>query len=152
MSNASNTSTAINASNVPSTVLSWGVAKWMVTAEEQGSSMSLGEVLVLPGQSHEWHNHTDSDEVVYVLSGHGAFTIGESNLIPIGPGDALHIPIGTFHDSHNTGWEPLRLLVMYSPGGPESGAPEVAHEIVPANTSLVMETSVHEPVVDEDSV
>jgi quercetin dioxygenase-like cupin family protein len=134
-----------NASDVDSTVLSWGVAKWLITAESHGSSMSLGEVLVLPGQSHEWHNHDESDEVVYVLSGHGAFTIGEGDRIPIGPGDSLHIPIGVFHDSHNTGWEPLRLLVMYSPGGPEGGAPEVAHEIVPAGDSLVMTTSVEEP-------
>jgi quercetin dioxygenase-like cupin family protein len=56
-----------SASTVESVVLPWGVAKWLITAD-QGAKMSLGEVIVLPGQSHEWHNHEDSDEVVYVIS------------------------------------------------------------------------------------
>ena len=132
-----------SANTVESVVLPWGVAKWLITAD-QGAQMSLGEVIVLPGQSHEWHNHEDSDEVVYVISGHGAFTVGEGNRIPIGPGDAIHIPVGVFHDSHNTGWAPLHLLVMYSPGGPEGTTPENAHELVPAGAALTMRTSVEE--------
>jgi quercetin dioxygenase-like cupin family protein len=135
---------AVNAEHVESVELSWGVAKWLVT-KEQGSQMTLGEVIVLPGQSHEWHNHEESDEVVYVVSGRGAFTVGEGNRIPIGPGDAIHIPVGVYHDSHNTGWAPLHLLVMYSPGGPEGGTPENAHAIHPAGAGLVMQTSVFEP-------
>lgn len=132
---------ARNAGGVDSTVLPWGVAKWLVT-DRDGSTMSLGEVIVLPGQSHEWHNHELSDEVVYVLSGHGEFTVGEGNRFPIGPGDAIHIPIAVFHDSHNTGWAPLHLLVMYSPAGPEVGTPEGPHRIAPPTESLVMTTSV----------
>jgi quercetin dioxygenase-like cupin family protein len=137
-------SAAVNAANVESVELSWGVAKWLVTAE-QGSQMTLGEVIVLPGQSHEWHNHDESDEVVYVLSGSGEFTVGAGNRFPIGPGDALHIPVGVYHDSHNTGWAPLHLLVMYSPGGPEGGTPDNAHAIHPAGEGLRMQTSVFEP-------
>lgn len=137
-------SAAVNAADVESVELSWGVAKWLVSAE-QGSQITLGEVIVLPGQSHEWHNHDESDEVVYVLSGRGEFTVGEGNRFPIGPGDALHIPVGVYHDSHNTGWAPLHLLVMYSPGGPEGGTPENAHAIHPAGEGLLMQTSVFEP-------
>ena len=135
---------SVNAADVVSTELSWEVAKWLITSADHNSAMSLGEVIVLPGQSHEWHNHEDSDEVVYVISGRGSFTVGEGNRIPIGPGDALHIPVGVFHDSHNTGWAPLHLLVMYSPGGPEGGTPENAHAIHAADEGLVMRTSLEE--------
>lgn len=133
-----------HANNVESVVLPWGVAKWLVTAAE-GAKMSLGEVIVMPGQSHEWHNHEDSDEVVYVLSGRGEFTVGEGNRFAIAPGDAIFIPTAVYHDSHNTGWAPLHLLVMYSPGGPEGGEPDTAHEIVAAGVPLSMSTSVVEP-------
>lgn len=113
---------AQNARTRPTTVLPWGVAKWLVTADD-GAAMSIGEVVVNPGHSHEWHVHEDSDEVVYVLSGHGEFTVGEGNRFAIGPGDALHVPKGVYHDSHNQGWAPLHLLVMYSPAGPEIAEP-----------------------------
>jgi quercetin dioxygenase-like cupin family protein len=106
--------------------------------------MSLGEVIVLPGKSHEWHTHEDSDEVVYVLAGHGEFSVGEGNRLTIKPGDAIHIPKGVGHDSHNTGWSPLHLLVMYSPGGPEAGAPETEHAIVPPGAIVPMSTGVGE--------
>jgi quercetin dioxygenase-like cupin family protein len=133
-----------NATDREATVLSWGVAKWLVTAEHDRSAMSLGEVVVLPGKSHEWHVHDDSDEVVYVLAGSGQFTVGEGNRLTIGPGDAIHIPAGVGHDSHNTGWTPLHLLVMYSPGGPEGVPPVTAHEIIPAGEIVPMTTSVVE--------
>lgn len=133
-----------NATGSEATVLSWGIAKWMITAEGDGSSMSLGEVIVLPGKSHEWHVHDDSDEVVYVLAGHGTFSVGEGNLLTIGPGDAVHIPAGVEHDSHNTGWAPLHLLVMYSPGGPEGVVPETAHQIIPAGQIVPLATGVAE--------
>lgn len=135
-------SNPVNALAVETTVLSWGVAKWLVTAGSHGSTMSLGEVVVLPGQSHEWHDHPDSDEAVYVLSGHGEFSVGEHRRFPIGPGDAVHIPTGVGHDSHNPGWEPLRLLVIYSPGGPESAIPTSAHQVLGAGAPLAMRTSV----------
>lgn len=133
-----------NAIEREATVLSWGVAKWLITAERDRSAMSLGEVVVLPGKSHEWHVHDDSDEVVYVLAGHGRFTVGEGHRLTIGPGDAIHIPAGVGHDSHNTGWAPLHLLVMYSPGGPEGGTPVTAHEIIPAGEIVPMATGVIE--------
>ena len=32
---------------------------------------------------------------------------------------SVFIPKGAFHSTVNTGWEPLRLLALYNPGGPE---------------------------------
>jgi oxalate decarboxylase/phosphoglucose isomerase-like protein (cupin superfamily) len=135
--------TTRNAQAAESVVLPWGVAKWLVTAHD-GSSMSLGEVIVLPGQSHEWHNHETSEEIVYVISGTGEFTVGEGNRFKIQPGDAIHIPTAVFHDSHNTGWAPLHLLVLYSPAGPEVAEVVGPHRLAPATEPLVMRTSVEE--------
>jgi len=106
--------------------------------------MSLGEVIVLPGQSHEWHNHENSEEIVYVLSGTGEFTVGKGNRFQIAPGDAIHIPVAVFHDSHNLGWAPLHLLVMYSPAGPEVGDVAGPHHRAAPSETLVMHTSVLE--------
>ena len=73
----------LNANDVETTILSWGVAKWLVSQKTHGSTLSCGEVVVLPGKSHEWHVHDESDEIVYVLSGHGLFGVGDDLRMPI---------------------------------------------------------------------
>ena len=35
-------------------------------------------------------------------------------------GDAAYIPAGVYHGTENTGWEPMRLIAIYNPGGPEA--------------------------------
>ena len=35
------------------------------------------------------------------------------------PGASIYIPADIYHSTLNTGWEPLRLLIVYSPAGPE---------------------------------
>jgi oxalate decarboxylase/phosphoglucose isomerase-like protein (cupin superfamily) len=35
------------------------------------------------------------------------------------PGDTIYIPTAIYHSTINTGWEPLRLLALYNPGGAE---------------------------------
>ena len=35
------------------------------------------------------------------------------------PGDTIYIPTAIFHSTVNKGWEPLRLLALYNPGGAE---------------------------------
>lgn len=37
----------------------------------------------------------------------------------VSAGDALYVPTGVFLALRNTGWETLRLLVVYVPGGTE---------------------------------
>lgn len=40
---------------------------------------------------------------------------------PIREGDAVYIPANTLHSTYNTTWRPLRLVVVYTPGGAETG-------------------------------
>ena len=35
------------------------------------------------------------------------------------PGASVYVPRGAYHSTMNTGWEPLRFVVVYSPGGNE---------------------------------
>ncbi len=51
----------------------------------------------------------------------------------ISAGDLVHIPPDVYHETINTGWEPLRILAVYAPPGPEAflrGLPEC--KVVPA--------------------
>ena len=48
-------------------------------------------------------------------------TVGDGPAFPIREGDALYVPKDTVHSTFNTTWRPLRLLVVYTPGGAEIG-------------------------------
>jgi len=81
--------------------------------------MTVGEVVLLPGQGHDRHNHPNSEEVLYVLSGEGEQMLDDEAPFPVRSGDMIYVPTGVFHSTLNTGWSPLRLLAIYNPGGPE---------------------------------
>ena len=36
----------------------------------------------------------------------------------VGPGSLIYIPRGNYHSTFNTGWEPMRVLAVFSPPGP----------------------------------
>jgi oxalate decarboxylase/phosphoglucose isomerase-like protein (cupin superfamily) len=50
---------------------------------------------------------------------------GEPIIRPVHAGDAVRIPRGVYHSTVNTGWEPMRLLVIYAPSGAEAALREV---------------------------
>ena len=58
------------------------------------------------------HQHSDFEECIYVLSGHGR-TFADSGEFPLQPGDTLLIPAGEKHITRNTGSEPLLLLCFF---------------------------------------
>ncbi len=51
--------------------------------------------------------------------------LDDSETFQINPGDTIYIPTAVFHSTHNTSWEPLRLLALYNPGGAERGLKEL---------------------------
>lgn len=61
----------------------------------------------------------EADEVLYVLAGAGEQMVDDADTFPVGAGQAIWIPKGSFHSTRNTGWEPLSLLAIYSPAGEE---------------------------------
>jgi oxalate decarboxylase/phosphoglucose isomerase-like protein (cupin superfamily) len=111
---------AVDPNAIPTQTFDWGAIKWFVTPElTRGAGITFGEVVLQPGRGHDRHNHPESEEILYVLSGEGEQMLDDAEAFSVKPGDAIYVPTGVFHSTRNTGWEPMRLLALYNPGGPE---------------------------------
>jgi oxalate decarboxylase/phosphoglucose isomerase-like protein (cupin superfamily) len=105
---------------LPTQTFGWGAIKWFVTpGTTEGANITFGEVILLPGQGHDRHNHPQSEEILYVLSGEGLQMLNDEEPFPVRAGDTIYVPTAAFHSTLNTGWAPMRLLAIYNPGGPE---------------------------------
>lgn len=110
----------IRPGTIPTQTFEWGAIKWFITpGTTRAASMAVGEVVLLPGQGHDRHNHPNSEEMLYVLSGEGEQMLDDENPFPVRAGDMIYVPTAVFHSTSNTSWSPLRLLAVYNPGGPE---------------------------------
>lgn len=110
----------IDPAGLPTQTFEWGAIKWFVSPDATpGAVLTFGEVIVVPGSGHSRHNHPDAEEILYVLSGHGEQMVDDNEPFAIGPGDTIYIPTAIYHSTLNTGWEPLRMLALYNPGGSE---------------------------------
>ncbi len=111
---------AIERSRVPTQTFDWGSIKWLVTPDNtDGAGLTFGEVVLQPGKGHDRHNHPESEEILYVLSGEGEQMLDDGEPFPVKAGDAIYVPTAVFHSTRNTGWETMRLLAVYNPGGAE---------------------------------
>ena len=107
----------IDPAALPTMTFDWGVIKPLV--EGDSANVSLMHVVLLPGQGHERHNHPDADEILYVLAGTGEQMVDDDQTFAVRAGHTVWIPMGAFHSTLNTGWEPLSLLAIYAPSGAE---------------------------------
>ncbi len=106
--------------DVESLVFDWGTLKFLSEPVVTGAQrFSFGMVILAPGKGHARHNHPGVEEIIFVVSGEGEQMIDDHPPIQIRPGAAIFIPADVYHSTVNTGWEPLRLLVVYAPAGPE---------------------------------
>ena len=104
---------AVDPNSLPTQTFEWGSIKWLVSPEsEAGAGLTLGEVVLLPGKGHDRHNHPESEEVLYVLSGEGEQTVEDTPPFPVQTGSTIYVPKGVYHSTKNTGWQPLRLLAL----------------------------------------
>jgi oxalate decarboxylase/phosphoglucose isomerase-like protein (cupin superfamily) len=113
----------VTPADVETQVFDWGTIKWLseprVTNTER---FTIGVVLLQPGKGHERHNHPGTEEILYVVSGQGRqmIDIDGEKWQAVTAGDLVHIPPDIFHATINTGWEPLKLIAVYAPPGPEA--------------------------------
>lgn len=103
----------------------WGAIKWLSEPRVTGAErITAGLVVLEPGKGHTRHNHPGVEEVLYIVSGSGEQMVederGRPVRRPVQAGDLVHIPPDVYHETINTGWEPMRLLAVYSPPGPEA--------------------------------
>ena len=94
-----------------------GVAHMILDRRRLSTLMFLAHASVPPGEA--LLGHVDPMEEIYIIAtGRGLMQVDEDKR-EVGPGDAIHIPIGAFHELTNTGAEELTILVVAGliPGG-----------------------------------
>ncbi len=111
----------IEPASISTQTFGWGAAKRFVTPDRNGAALTFGEVVIMPGGGHSRHNHADAEDVLYVLSGAGEQMLDDGEPFKVSAGDVIYIPAGVNHSTFNAGWEPLRVLALYNPGGSELG-------------------------------
>jgi oxalate decarboxylase/phosphoglucose isomerase-like protein (cupin superfamily) len=109
----------IEPDDVETIVFDWGTIKWTSAPKVSGSKrFSAGIVLMNPGKGHDTHNHPGCEEILYCISGCGKQTVAGQEK-ELKPGMTIFIPPDISHSTINTGWEPLKILVVFDPPGPE---------------------------------
>jgi mannose-6-phosphate isomerase-like protein (cupin superfamily) len=77
-------------------------------------SQSLAEATLEPGQQTQRHYHAESEEFYYVLAGEGEMEI-DGDRAAVGPGDAILIPAGAWHQITAGSDSPLCFLCCCAP-------------------------------------
>ena len=93
----------------------WGSILWFVEPSNLDiEQMSVGLVTFYPRMIQEEHLHSGDEQVIYVVSGHGAQVI-DDQAFPLRPGDVKHISPYTRHKVVNDSTEELKLIIVYTP-------------------------------------
>jgi len=97
--------------------LDWGMLGWVVRPANvpESSQLCCLDVKLAPGQGHDFHNHPNQEEIIFVRSGTIEQWIGEERKI-LTEGDVAFVPQGTVHATFvaNDGSE-ARLFVVLGP-------------------------------------
>jgi quercetin dioxygenase-like cupin family protein len=85
----------------------------------QATTSEVFVVVLAPGEAPPLHQHPDTEQIFYVLRGHGRLTIGgEAETLAVAPGDVVRIPPATLHSIECAGAETLTYLAIDCfPGG-----------------------------------
>jgi oxalate decarboxylase/phosphoglucose isomerase-like protein (cupin superfamily) len=115
----------VNPDDVETQVFDWGTIKWLSEPRVTNAQrFSTGVVILAPGTGHTRHNHPGVEETLYIISGTGRQMVEDAQGQPVyrevSAGMLVHIPADVYHETINTGWEPLRLIATYAPHGPEA--------------------------------
>jgi oxalate decarboxylase/phosphoglucose isomerase-like protein (cupin superfamily) len=98
----------------------WGKIHFLSEPAVTGANrFSFGIVELAQGKGHARHNHPGAEEIIYVVSGQGEQMVDDRPPVKVGVGSSIYIPADVYHSTVNTGWETLKLIVVYSPAGPE---------------------------------
>jgi len=105
---------------VETQLFDWGIVKWLSEPNVTNAKrFSFGVVVIQPGKGHMKHNHPGIEEILYVVSGEGKQMVAEERR-QVKTGTLIHIPPDIYHETINTGWEPMKLIAIYAPPGPEA--------------------------------
>ncbi len=90
------------------------------TAIWTGNNLQVTLMSIMPGDDIGLENHPNTDQFLRIEQGHGFVQMGnrENELdfcAEVGPGYAVMVPAGKFHNITNIGTVPLRLYSIYAP-------------------------------------
>jgi|RhiMethySRZTD1v2_1073278.scaffolds.fasta_scaffold1827521_1 oxalate decarboxylase/phosphoglucose isomerase-like protein (cupin superfamily) len=131
---------------VDTVVTDYATAKIMSDPEMTGlRGMSAVVLFIEPGHGHSRHNHPESEQMIFVITGKGEHTTelaeGQKKVEKVSSGSLICIPKGAYHSTYNTGWEPMQVFAVFTPPGPEAavralgdsgGVGTALHRVVPA--------------------
>jgi len=85
----------------------------LVMDRAEATSSEVFVVVLAPGEAPPLHQHDDTEQIFYVLSGQGRLEIGsERQPFPVAPGDVVRIPPATPHRIHCVGETSLTYLAV----------------------------------------
>ena len=92
--------------------------RFVITGERQGSKdCTMFRALFIPGARHMKHSHSNSDELFYMIRGHGASGAGEREF-EMRAGSSHFIPRGITHWLRNlSDTEPIEVVGVYLHAG-----------------------------------
>jgi mannose-6-phosphate isomerase-like protein (cupin superfamily) len=87
-----------------------GIAHMILDTRHLNTLMFLAHAIVAPGKTLS--GHVDPMEEIYIIQkGRGRMQVGDEVREAVA-GDAIHIPIGEYHELTNIGEEDLTILVV----------------------------------------
>lgn len=98
--------------------VSGDVYRVLASREDGAGAVGMVEGTIPVGAGPAPHVHERTDESFYLVSGTIAFLSGAKTIIAE-PGAFVHVPQGTLHRFMNVGDEEARLILFFTPAGPE---------------------------------
>jgi mannose-6-phosphate isomerase-like protein (cupin superfamily) len=87
-------------------------------AETQGAYVVMVGTFPPEQPAPPLHVHPHTDEAFYVADGDATFRLGDRE-VPVTAGGLVFVPRGMAHTVWNSGGQPVRGLILVSPGGAE---------------------------------
>ncbi len=85
----------------------------LVMDRSQATASEVFVVELAAGEAPPLHQHHDTEQIFYILEGHGRLEIGpEATPYLVNPGDVVRIPPATLHTIHCLGTATLRYLAV----------------------------------------
>ena len=93
----------------------WGKPGWLSSPTHTGAAqLAIIEGSLVSRKGHNFHEHPNQEEVMFVVAGRIEQWIDEEKRI-LGPGDSAFIPPGVVHASFNAGDDEAKLLAIFGP-------------------------------------
>lgn len=111
-----------------------GLYEVKVAGEESGGTVTVMEMTIPEGAGPPLHTHAGG-EIAYIIDGSAQFSV-DGEVKEASAGSTVYFPKGTVETVAPVGPQPLRILLIYTPGGmdkffAEAGEPASRRQLPP---------------------